>query len=166
MITCAPEETRAGGREFAQQLRPGDIVLLEGPLGSGKTTFVQGIAEGLGASASATSPSFVIMNEYLLGNGEQAASNRDNNPFSFQPSASSLLRHIDLYRLSDPAVDLERIGLPELLTDSTAITIIEWADRLPRNVLPLAARFFSISIAHGKNEIERVIRTKSGFAEF
>lgn len=138
MTSRSAEETRAAGRDLARGLTAGDVVLLEGPLGSGKTTFVQGIAEGLGARALATSPSFVIVNEYGLGRRKEAAG---------VPSPSAL-RHIDLYRLplpraesrGDPTVDLDRIGLPELLNDPEAITVVEWADRLPRTLLPSRRR--------------------------
>lgn len=118
MISRSAEETRAAGRRVAARVRPGDRVLLTGPLGSGKTTFVQGVAEGLGATVLATSPSFVVVHEYAIG--------------SRKPS---LLRHIDLYRLPDPAVDVDRVGLPELFSDREAITVIEWAEKLPTGLL-------------------------------
>lgn len=175
MLTHSPEETRAAGQTFARELRPGDIVLLEGPLGSGKTTFVQGIAEGLGASESATSPSFVIVKEYALGNSEQGAGN-STTVHSALPTAQAL-RHIDLYRLDlpravlrgDSAADLERIGLAELLADPAAITVIEWADRMPAEALPVrrsfneggakAGRLLRVHFTHGKKPTERVIET-------
>mgnify|MGYP001583795348 CR=1 FL=1 len=148
MVTQSAEETRAAGRAFSRQLQPGDVVLLEGPLGSGKTLFVQGIAEGLGASIPATSPSFILMQEYTLG-------------------GDRVLRHLDLYRLRDPRVDLDRLGLPELLMDQAAITVIEWADRLPAEVLPARRSFneggakgsrrIRVRFGHGQRENERTL---------
>lgn len=140
MVTQSAEETRAAGRAFARQLQPGDIVLLEGPLGSGKTLFVQGIAEGFGAALPVTSPSFVLLQEYPLGAGR-------------------VLRHLDLYRISDPAVDLDRMGLSELLDDPQAITVVEWADRLPKDLLRSDIRALRVRIAHGEKDDERIIVT-------
>ncbi len=150
--THSAEETKAAGRELAARLRPGDLVLLEGPLGSGKTTFVQGIAEGLGAVIPATSPSFVIVNEYSLARSQAHA------------LARSVLRHVDLYRLSDPTVDLDRIGLPELLADPSAITVVEWAERLPPSVPAEAQRATAGAFATARS-IVRVRLDHAGDAE-
>lgn len=171
--TYSPDETRAAGRAFAKTLKLGDVVLLEGPLGSGKTTFVQGVAEGLGAREAATSPSFVIVNEYTFGSGQQAVGSRDTElTTAYGPLPTTLvLRHIDLYRLplpraasrglpravsrGDPVIDLDRIGLPELLNDPQAITVIEWADRLPAGLVGSGARVFRVRLHHGQRENER-----------
>lgn len=146
------EETKQAGRSLARRVQPGDVVLLEGPLGSGKTTFVQGIAEGLGAETLAPSPSFVIVNEYALGSGHEAGGSR--------PTAS-VLRHIDLYRLTDSTVDLERIGLQELVADKAAITVIEWADRMPAEALrgggSASRHLFRVRFRHGQTENERIL---------
>lgn len=147
VISHSGDETRAAGRTLAQRLQSGDVVLLTGPLGSGKTTFAQGIAEGLGAETTATSPSFVIVNEYAIGSGH------------------SVLRHIDLYRLSDPAVDVDRIGLTELMNDPSAITVIEWADKMPTGTLPeggsAPGRTRRVRFRHGQDENERVLDVES-----
>lgn len=143
MHTHSPNETHAAGKTFARRVKPGDVVLLEGPLGSGKTLFVQGMTEGLGATTPATSPSFTLLHEYPLPDG-------------------SVMRHLDLYRLSDPTVDFDRIGLSELLNDPRAITVIEWADRLPKDMLPSSARVFSVRFAHGAKDSERGIEIKNG----
>lgn len=140
MISRSIEETRTVGRRVAARVRSGDRILLDGPLGSGKTTFVQGLAEGLGAQAPATSPSFLIVHEYALGSGK-------------------LLRHIDLYRLSDPVVDVDRLGFIELLNDPQAITVVEWADRLPKAVLSglASGRATRVVFEHGQDSRERKI---------
>lgn len=138
MHTHSPDETRAAGKTFARRLKAGDVVLLEGSLGSGKTLFVQGVAEELGAALPATSPSFTLLHEYPLPDG-------------------NIMRHLDLYRLSDPAVDLDRIGLSELLNDPRAITVIEWADRMPAEALAKAGRFLRVRFMHGAMENERGI---------
>lgn len=135
--TTSSEETRRRGRERAGQLRVGDLLLLTGELGTGKTTYVQGITEGLGATTPATSPSFILIHEY--------------------PFPGGVFRHLDLYRLSDPTLDVDRIGLPELLSDSSAITAVEWADRVP--LLPArSGRTIHVEFLHGARPTERVIR--------
>lgn len=153
MITQTTDETRAAGRALAHRLRPGDIVLLEGPLGSGKTTFVQGVAEGLGASQPVTSPSFVIVNEYQIGDRKSEVGNQ-NDLISDSRHPISILRHIDLYRLPDPTVDLERIGLRELLADPQAVTVVEWAERLPLTA-QVPGRRFRVTLTHGAHAAER-----------
>jgi tRNA threonylcarbamoyl adenosine modification protein YjeE len=93
------------GRDIGRGLRSGDIVLLQGPLGAGKTAFVRGLADALGCDATAvTSPTFTIIQEY---------------------AGTPTLQHIDLYRLSPSEVD--DLGLEELMTDS--VLAIEWPDR-------------------------------------
>ena len=106
--TSTVEETHALAEQLSRLLKPGDVVALHGDLGSGKTTFVQGLAKGIGiADASVKSPTFVLVREY--------------------PGAVPVV-HIDAYRLSGaPAaawLDLE------LLIHPGKITVIEWAERL------------------------------------
>ena len=105
-----PDEaaTRRLGRELAQHLRPGDVVLLLGDLGSGKTVFVRGLAEGLGLDASeVASPTFALLHEY--------------GP----PGRPPVLLHADLYRLSEGS---ERDGVEELgfAARGEAILAVEW----------------------------------------
>jgi tRNA threonylcarbamoyladenosine biosynthesis protein TsaE len=110
VITQSESETVAAGRNLAATLQPGDIVLLSGALGAGKTAFVRGIAEGLGANPNeVTSPTFTLIQEYR---GRRCT-----------------LYHVDLYRLEPREVD--DLGLDELLAQE-GITAIEWPERLPR----------------------------------
>ncbi|MCJ7826187.1 tRNA (adenosine(37)-N6)-threonylcarbamoyltransferase complex ATPase subunit type 1 TsaE [Patescibacteria group bacterium] len=87
------------------------ILCLYGDLGSGKTTFVQGFAKGLGITSRLLSPTFIIVRRYPL----------EKNQFLFY--------HVDLYRIGT-IHDLEGLGMRELLTDSFAIIVVEWAERL------------------------------------
>lgn len=106
-LTATPEETRLLGEKFAKALRSGDIVFLKGNLGSGKTTFTQGIVKAFGNKGFARSSSFMLVNEYGAGECK--------------------LFHLDLYRLNPATVwDL---GIEEYLF-SENIAVIEWADRL------------------------------------
>lgn len=103
-------ETAAVARDLAPTLSAGTTILLVGELGAGKTAFVRGLAEGLGANpADVSSPTFTLVQEYRSGRVP--------------------LIHVDLYRLDDPR-EVDDLGLEEL--GAEAIVAIEWADRLPR----------------------------------
>ena len=111
-FTCSPEETKLIGKRFAKKLVKGDVVALRGDLGSGKTTFVQGMLDSYGIRKFAKSASFVLVNEYSLKNRQ--------------------LTHMDLYRLDGRAIN--RLGIEEYLS-SSGITVIEWADKIKQGVL-------------------------------
>ncbi len=104
--TASAEETEAEGERIGRTLRSGDLLLLVGPLGAGKTTFVRGLARGAGSADAVASPTFVLVRNY-----------RGRVP----------LAHVDLYRL-DRAPELRDLGLDELL-DKGAV-VVEWGDRL------------------------------------
>ena len=108
-LTCTPEETIQLGVNIGERLQPGDLVLLFGDLGSGKTTLTQGIARGLGVAEKeyVRSPSFTLINEY-----------RGRIP----------IFHIDLYRI-ESARQLENLGLEEILLGE-GISVVEWAEKL------------------------------------
>lgn len=106
--TDTADETRALARRLGEQLEPGDFIALIGPLGAGKTAFVQGLAEGLGSEGSVTSPTFVLMRLH-----------RGRVP----------LAHADAYRLAG-AADLDDLGLTDWMQDS--VVALEWADTVPR----------------------------------
>lgn len=114
IITHSAEETQKFAKEFISHITPGDIITLSGELGAGKTTFVQGLAEGLGITNRIISPTFIIMRTYAIKNSASAITN---------------FYHIDLYRLSNEQ-EIDGIGLPEILQDKHAITVIEWPERM------------------------------------
>ena len=105
LTTGSAEETQELGRQLGAQAQQGDLVLLSGELGSGKTTLTQGIAWGLGVHEYAHSPTFVLMNEY---------------------QGRVRLYHVDLYRLEDPA-EVHELGIPEVLADG--VCVVEWAEK-------------------------------------
>ena len=103
IIARTREETIAAAQRFAQGLQGGDVVLLSGELGAGKTTFTKGIALALGIKEQVTSPTFTIIKEYR--------------------GKDLYLYHMDMYRLSD---DLAELGLEEYLGKSDGVCVIEW----------------------------------------
>ena len=108
--TMSAAETQAVGRRLAGLLRPGDIVLLSGRLGSGKTVFAAGVAEGLGVDEAVTSPSFVLVHEHQ----------------GFLP-----LIHADVYRLGSSA-EFDDLELPAAASDGALL--IEWGNAVSGSV--------------------------------
>ncbi len=127
--TNSPEETRQFGRDLSKHLKPGSVVALIGPLGSGKTVLVQGICSGLGVEKAVTSPTFVIINEY---------------PGKLNGSPVWVY-HFDLYRLED-VEEFIRLGYEEYFYGK-GITLIEWAEKvrdfLPRNRFEVSLKIIS-----------------------
>jgi tRNA threonylcarbamoyladenosine biosynthesis protein TsaE len=105
-VSESPEATTAAGERLGARLGPGDVVALTGELGAGKTCFVQGVVRGLGVKVAATSPTFVLVNEY-----------RGRLP----------VHHVDAYR-TQSLTELLDLGLEELI-EGHGVTLVEWADR-------------------------------------
>jgi tRNA threonylcarbamoyladenosine biosynthesis protein TsaE len=106
LVTRSPDETEAAAARLARHVGRGDLLLLSGEMGAGKTTFVRGLARGMGIEDDVISPTFQLVRVY---------------------AGSVQLAHADLYRLTD-ASDLADLGLDELL-DRGAV-VVEWGDRL------------------------------------
>lgn len=129
--TCTEEETAALGRELATTLSAGDVLLLYGDLGSGKTAFVRGLAEGLGVHRDeVSSPTFTLIQEYRGGRLP--------------------LFHVDLYRIDDPR-ELDELGLDEIAVDG--VLAIEWAEKLPRGWPGAVA----VRIEHGQGDTRAIV---------
>ena len=106
-LTSTETETTAAGEALGRELRSGDVVLLYGDLGAGKTAFVRGLAAGIGATADdVSSPTFTIVQEYS--------------------GTNVTLYHVDLYRLE--AAEIDDLGLEDLVS-ADGIVAIEWAER-------------------------------------
>ena len=114
MITHSPMETRAFGARLARSLRAGDVLLLEGDLGAGKSELTRGIAAGLGIDDPVPSPSFTILNVYETGRLP--------------------LYHFDWYRLRE-AEELFELGMDEYL-GGDGVAVVEWPSRCPEAVPP------------------------------
>jgi len=107
IVTNSPDETEAEGEELGRGLRAGDLILLTGPLGAGKTTFVRGLARGAGSEAQVASPTFQLVRIY--------------------PGRVQLAHHVDLYRVK-AAGELADLGLDELIDEGAVV--VEWGDRI------------------------------------
>src|SRR5215207_11478826 len=111
IIAESPAETAAIGEALAGCLRDGDVVLLHGDLGAGKTTLAKGIASALGVQDVVSSPSFSLVNEYETG----------------LDAVVARLYHLDLYRLRSEG-DLATIGFEDLVAPADGVTLVEWPE--------------------------------------
>ena len=138
--TCSTDdETFRLGQQVGSQFTGGEILLLNGPLGAGKTVLVKGIAYALGIDEKeVTSPSFTLVNLHR---------------------GRLLLYHIDLYRLDEGASAAHAVDLDEIVTDENAVVIIEWSERLGR--YPLPANVWRISIAGDGHEPRKIVISRS-----
>ncbi|MFA6514074.1 MAG: tRNA (adenosine(37)-N6)-threonylcarbamoyltransferase complex ATPase subunit type 1 TsaE [Patescibacteria group bacterium] len=141
IITHNQQETTALGFEIGKACLGGEVFALSGDLGAGKTTFLQGLAKGLGVKIQVNSPTFNILKLYKTKAGSKVKE----------------FCHIDSYRLTS-GKDLENLGIKEFLDSSITVTAIEWAEKV-KKVLP--KKIISISISH-LTENKREIKIKKG----
>lgn len=141
MISTSEKETQQLGISLAAQLRPGDVLLLSGDLGAGKTVFARGVARAMGITGPISSPTFALVNVH---------------------EGCPPLHHFDLYRLSG-AEEFWAAGLDELI-GGEAVSLIEWPERA-LEALPTAR--LVVDIAYGRAEGERIITItpQGGFRE-
>jgi tRNA threonylcarbamoyladenosine biosynthesis protein TsaE len=138
-ITKNADETRALAQAIAGRLEAGDLITLQGELGAGKTTFVQGLARGLDVPQEATSPTFVLILEY---------------------EGRLPVLHLDAYRLTNRSGEpicydaLRDAGVLDLLEREDAVKLVEWPERIA-DALPTAR--FAITISSGDTDDERQI---------
>lgn len=138
MYLADSEATRQAGQALAAVLRAGDLILLQGDLGAGKTTWTQGLAEGLGVVEPVTSPTFVIISEY--------------------DSGRLPLYHIDAYRLQN-SIEAELLGIPDLI-EGEGVTVIEWPERL-EGYLPEDALVISLTYEGGARTLSAIDQGRS-----
>ena len=134
-VSASPAETRALARRLSRCLVSGDVLLLQGNLGAGKTEFVKGLAEGLQVTDLVTSPTFTLLNVY---------------------HGAMPLYHFDLYRLED-AEELDNIGFEEFL-GGDGVAVVEWPDRFPAE-MPL--EHIRVELLPGENEQERFVMVEA-----
>ena len=137
MIACSTagvDETRALGASVASVAATGDVVVLVGDLGAGKTAFVQGFAAALGVTAPVTSPTFTLANRY---------------------EGRLVVNHLDVYRFDRPE-EVSDLALPELLDEG--VTLVEWGDTIA-SALP--AEHLSVTIRLGDGDDDRSFELRS-----
>jgi tRNA threonylcarbamoyladenosine biosynthesis protein TsaE len=133
-----PDEaaTRAAGAALAPSLRPGDVILIDGALGAGKTTLVRGLLEALGHHGEVPSPSFAIVQPY--------------------DDLALPLWHVDLYRIDNPS-ELEELGLETVLGDG--VLVVEWPERAGAGAWPPQALTLSLA---ARDDGSRVLTATAG----
>jgi len=142
-IAFTERETFDLGVRIGEQLSGGEIILLNGPLGAGKTVFVKGLARALGLDEEdVTSPSFTLVNLH---------------------QGRLLLYHIDLYRLEEGASAAHAVDLDEILTDESAVVIIEWGERL--GPYPLPGNVWRIGISGDGDEPRKISISGTDFSQ-
>ena len=122
--TETADQTRAVGKVIGEAAAPGDVYLLTGPLGAGKTCLTQGIARGLGAPGYARSPTFVLVTRY---------------------QGRLTIHHADLYRIDHPAEAWD-LGLEDIVAAGDDVLIVEWADRAA-DIFPQDALWIGLDYA-------------------
>jgi tRNA threonylcarbamoyladenosine biosynthesis protein TsaE len=132
-------ETKQIGKDLASKLNGGEVITLEGDLGAGKTTFVKGLAEGLGVKKEITSPTFTLMNVYEL---------------TANSHKLKTLVHIDTYRLKNEQ-ELLNIGVEDYLGTPETITVIEWPEKVAE--LLRNKNIIEIKIEHVAEAERRII---------
>ncbi len=129
-------ETKQLGKDFAETLIGGEVIGLVGNLGSGKTTFVQGMAEGLGIEKRILSPTFILMREYNTG--------IRNKELRIKQSLRLRLKslyHLDLYRLEKNIdIELKNLGVVDVWNDKRNVVVIEWAEKA-KKYLPMYTKW-------------------------
>jgi tRNA threonylcarbamoyladenosine biosynthesis protein TsaE len=132
-----PDQTRRIGMRLGELLQPMDVICLNGELGAGKTTLVQGIARGWGTGDNVTSPTFVLVNNYSRPDG-------------------ALMNHLDAYRLQN-ALEAEDLDLDRLISEGPLL--VEWSDRI-KDALP--DEFLVVSMSWVSDEHRRLVFSFQG----
>jgi len=138
-ITNSPKETEEVGKNLVKELKGGDIVLLNGDLGAGKSTFVKGIAMGLKIKRTINSPTFTLMNVYTL--------DKEINKIK-------KLIHIDTFRLKDGEALLE-IGAKDYVGQKDTLTLIEWPEKVQKLIKDKA--IIEIDFIQSEENIRKIV---------
>lgn len=144
ILTKSARQTQKLGEKIANNLKGGEVLCLYGELGSGKTTFVQGLAKGLGIKKRVLSPTFVMIRQYEI---------RKTQNVLRIASHVSRFYHVDLYRVENEK-DVKGLGLEEIWSDPENIVAIEWAEKI-KKILPKKRVDIHFEYV---NEVTRLVR--------
>lgn len=136
-LTKSREETLAKAKEEAAKMTGGEVLFLQGELGSGKTTFTQGLAKGFGIKKRIISPTFILMRVYKIDNQNQI----------------KYLYHVDLYRIKYPS-EIEDLGLYEIIGKPENIVAIEWPEKLKKDLEGRIYKYKFTYLGENKRKIE------------
>ena len=150
-ITLSPRETQDLARVFLNKFQERNVLCLYGELGAGKTTFVQGLAKGLGIKQVIQSPTFVLMREFKITGKRGQSKLKKVKVYKWKR-----LVHLDCYRIKS-AKDIRAFDLKEIWKEAQSLIVIEWADRI-KKILP--KKRVDIYFEH-KGEQERKIRLEN-----
>jgi tRNA threonylcarbamoyladenosine biosynthesis protein TsaE len=171
-ITNSSQETQKLGLLLAKEIKTGAIICLSGDLGSGKTTFTQGLLKGLGAEGPYTSPTFVVLKHYKVKSKKlKVKSSSKNLKISLSPQPPlpkgeggrrpgeggfKNIYHIDAYRVDSK--DILDLGWEEIIGNDKNIVIIEWAERIQK-IIPKNSLWIKFEWK-GENEREIIFKSK------
>lgn len=153
VISRGERETERIAARFARTLRGGDVILLEGELGAGKTAFVRGLARGLGVRDRITSPTFVLMRVHRVWQARASARGalRRVVPRDGRSGVRHLV-HVDAYRVRDPR-EFEAIGLFEWIGRPDTVVAIEWGERV--RALPTSSHIHRVRMVVDRHSFTR-----------
>src|SRR3989440_4198303 len=129
IISHSSSQTQRLGTRLGELLRGGELILLDGQLGTGKTTFTQGLAKGMGITEIVSSPTFTLLKEYQGQSTSTTRPDQNNLPrqASSKPQVGPALYHFDLYRLENPE-EVVDLGFEDYFFGS-GVSVVEWADK-------------------------------------
>ena len=148
-VSRSPDQTQRLGARLGALLQGGEVICLEGPLGSGKTCLAQGVGRGWGVGQTLISPTFVLVREYVRPEDADRPHPKDRN------TKSTNLYHVDLYRISG-ADEASGLGIDEFLGDEHAVFVIEWAERA-RSLIPPEHLWIRLSFADRADQTRRAL---------
>ena len=162
-LTISPNQTKKLGETLAKEIlktqpkKLAQILGLEGDLGGGKTTFLQGLARGLGIKQKILSPTFILMRKYQLTTNNKQLTTKNRRLRVVSCKLKSYFYHIDCYRIKKPKEILD-LGFKEIISNPKNIVAIEWSDHV-RKIIPEDSLIIKFELAN-KNKRKIVINKK------
>ena len=126
IVSSSSAQTQSLGVHLGELVRGGELLLLNGQLGMGKTTFTQGLAQGMGITETITSPTFTLLKEYT--SSARSIAMPTQKQYGTARTSKLALYHFDLYRLDEPEEIID-LGFEDYFYDSNGVCVVEWADK-------------------------------------